>query len=206
MEPRSQVRDRLPPDVPLGYHHFVPDGGEPVLLIVSPGKCLLPPAGGHWCWALQLYAARSDASWGIGDLADLAVLGPLVGRPARAPACCSSTRWSAVAPRTPQQSSSTIPAAGGASATGHLRIEEVPGAAALGDELNALAAAGRALNQKPRIDRDAIFQLKQQAARAGCGGSSAATSGSNNIRRQQGSRTGAVCRLLRCSNEQLGPD
>ncbi|HEY5315455.1 MAG TPA: hypothetical protein VIK18_23190, partial [Pirellulales bacterium] len=54
------IGDRLPPDMPLGYHRFVPDGGErPVLLIVSPGKCRLPPAGGHWCWAAQLYAARS---------------------------------------------------------------------------------------------------------------------------------------------------
>ena len=35
----------LPPDLPLGYHLLAPlDGGTTTRLIVSPGRCHLPPA------------------------------------------------------------------------------------------------------------------------------------------------------------------
>jgi 4-alpha-glucanotransferase len=156
------VQDQLPPDLPLGYHRFLADGqAQPTFLIHSPGKCPLPPAGAMWCWAAQLYAARSAESWGMGDLGDLRRL----------------ARWSAglgaglllvnplgaVAPRVPQQPSPYYPGSRRFRNPLYLRIEEIPGAAALGDELSRLAAAGRALNQSPCIDRDAIFQLKQQA-------------------------------------------
>lgn len=50
---------RQPPPVPLGESADDPDSA-----------CALP-AGRMWGWALQLYAARSHASWGIGDLGDL---------------------------------------------------------------------------------------------------------------------------------------
>jgi 4-alpha-glucanotransferase len=39
-------------------------------LIVAPKQCRVPD-GRQWGWSVQLYAARSGASWGIGDLADL---------------------------------------------------------------------------------------------------------------------------------------
>ncbi len=68
------VDDALPPDLPLGYHDLHPsDGGPTTRLIVVPDRCAPAPertAG----WTIQLYAARSSASWGIGDLADLASL------------------------------------------------------------------------------------------------------------------------------------
>ena len=64
----------VPDDVPLGYHWFHPRSGQSVRLIVSPGRCYLPPDLKTWGWAVQLYAARSRQSWGIGDLADLAAL------------------------------------------------------------------------------------------------------------------------------------
>src|SRR6266849_3334238 len=35
-----------------------------------PGKSQ-PPPDRAWGWAVQVYAARSNESWGIGDLADL---------------------------------------------------------------------------------------------------------------------------------------
>src|SRR5438270_5938017 len=62
----------LPSDLPTGYHQLVPErAGKPVRLIVSPGKCFLPRDLYTWGWAVQLYAARSRQSWGIGDFADL---------------------------------------------------------------------------------------------------------------------------------------
>lgn len=63
---------RLPDDVPFGYHTLrgARDDAE-TRLIVSPGRCFLPDGLRTWGWAVQLYAARSNESWGIGDLADL---------------------------------------------------------------------------------------------------------------------------------------
>jgi len=62
----------LPPDTPFGYHRLAEDGRR---LVVSPGRCWLPPDLHTWGWAAQLYATRSRHSWGIGDLGDLRRLG-----------------------------------------------------------------------------------------------------------------------------------
>jgi 4-alpha-glucanotransferase len=45
----------------------------------------------------------------------------------------------------------------------YLAVEQLPGAAALGDDLTRLANAGRALNNSRIIDRDAVFRLKRIA-------------------------------------------
>src|SRR4051812_27594867 len=68
------VDGALPEDLPFGYHRLHPRAGGETLLIVSPGRCFLPDDLRVWGFAAQLYAARSRASWGIGDLADLARL------------------------------------------------------------------------------------------------------------------------------------
>src|SRR5688572_18723323 len=62
----------LPPDLPAGYHELRPlDGGPTTRLVVSPRRCHLPDDFRTWGWAVQLYAARSADSWGMGDLGDL---------------------------------------------------------------------------------------------------------------------------------------
>ena len=49
---------------------------SPARLIVAPADVpSCPPTSRTWGWAIQLYAARSRRSWGIGDLADLRWLG-----------------------------------------------------------------------------------------------------------------------------------
>src|SRR4051794_3071218 len=71
----SPVSGSLPRDLPFGYHRLRTEASEtPVDLIVSPGCCWLPPDLKTWGWAVQLYAARSGNSWGIGDFADLEAL------------------------------------------------------------------------------------------------------------------------------------
>ena len=65
----------LPADLPVGYHDLVGRSGLPRRLIVAPARCHLPADLAMWGWAIQLYAARSRRSWGIGDLADLRWLG-----------------------------------------------------------------------------------------------------------------------------------
>jgi 4-alpha-glucanotransferase len=158
-----QVEAVLPPDLPFGYHTLRPlDGRAAVQLIVSPGHCCGPRRARQWGWAVQLYALRSRGSWGIGDLADLRRL-----------ASWSATAWQAdlllvnpldaAIPVLPQQPSPYFPSSRCYRNPLYLRIEEIPGAAGLGGELERLAAAGRALNQEHVIDRDAIFRLKVAA-------------------------------------------
>ncbi|MCU1345835.1 MAG: 4-alpha-glucanotransferase, partial [Acidimicrobiia bacterium] len=60
--------------LPLGYHRFSDAAGTERRVIVSPPRCYLPPQWRGWGWATQLYASRSERSWGMGDLGDLSHL------------------------------------------------------------------------------------------------------------------------------------
>ena len=131
----------LPPDVQLGYHQIELPDRPAIRLIVTPGRCYLPPDLKTWGWAVQLYAARSSQSWGIGDLADLATL----------------ARWSrglgaglmitnpldAAAPGLPQESSPYYPSSRRFRNPLYLRIEDVPGFSELADSLGLLAVEAR---------------------------------------------------------------
>ncbi|MGH3699483.1 MAG: 4-alpha-glucanotransferase [Pseudonocardiaceae bacterium] len=160
-----RVDGSVPNDLALGYHTLVPlDDSPSRRLIVSPGRCYLP-ARRAWGWVAQLYATRSNQSWGMGDLGDLARL----------------TRWSAgelgagfilvnplhaTAPTIPQQPSPYFPSTRRFRNPIYLRIEDVPGAADAGADLGRLAAAGRALNQRREINRDEVWRLKLAALEA----------------------------------------
>jgi 4-alpha-glucanotransferase len=69
----TRLDDLVPDDLPFGYHVLVTDAGIERRLVVSPGRCWVP-AEQQWGWAVQLYAARSTGSAGVGDLADLRAL------------------------------------------------------------------------------------------------------------------------------------
>jgi 4-alpha-glucanotransferase len=153
-----------PEDLPVGYHRLHPDQGPARPVIVSPHRCRRPERR-MWGWAAQLYATRSRASWGIGDLADLRTL----------------ARWSAAdlhagfllinplgatSPVGPQQPSPYFPASRRFRNPIYLRVEDVPGAGELGEELAAAARAGQALNDERRIDRDRVWELKLAALEA----------------------------------------
>lgn len=164
LEDGTTVRnvEALPPDLPPGYHDLVPrDGGPTTRLVVTPRRCHLPPDLRTWGWAVQLYAARSRDSWGMGDLADLRRIqtwaaaqgaGVLALNPLHAPG-----------PAVPQNPSPYYPSSRCFRNPLFLRVEEVPGAAERGADLERLAALGRALNAEPRIDRDRIWALKREA-------------------------------------------
>jgi len=155
------VDRRLPADLPLGYHTLVTRSEpEPRTLIVAPARCPLPPSRA-WGWAAQLYATRSTASWGIGDLADLRRLGRwaaelgariLLINPLTAPL-----------PLATQQPSPYCASSRRFLNPLYLRIEEIPGAEALGPELEELGRLGRALNENRLIDRPRVFALKMRA-------------------------------------------
>jgi 4-alpha-glucanotransferase len=126
---------------------------------VSPGRCWLPAGGRSWGWTSQLYATRSEHSWGIGDLADLRTLrawaqedgaGFLLVNPLHA-----------VAPTFPQEDSPYLPATRRFRNPVYLAVEEVPGAQDV--DLSGLAATGRGLNESRLIDRDEVWRLKLEA-------------------------------------------
>lgn len=160
---RMAVEGRLPAQLPLGYHwlHGSTDAA-PRRVIVSPGRCWLPETLRAWGWAAQLYATRSRESWGIGDLADLRRLADWSVRDLNARILLINP-LAAPLPIPRQQPSPYFASSRLFRSPLYLRIEDVPGAAPLGEQLAPLAAAGRALNRQRLIDRDAIFSLKMQA-------------------------------------------
>jgi 4-alpha-glucanotransferase len=159
-----RLAGQLPADLPPGYHDFFPDQQrEKTRLIVTPGECL-PPLRPQWGWVVQLYAARSAASWGIGDLADLRRLASWAA--GQQTDLLVLNPLGAVAPTIPQAASPYYPSSRRFRNPLYLRVEEVPGAARLGDGLGPLAAAGQALQADRHIDRDAVFRLKQEALKA----------------------------------------
>ncbi|WP_426595139.1 4-alpha-glucanotransferase [Cellulomonas sp. McL0617] len=76
----------LPDDLPLGWHEIVASGPSADAhspLVVTPTHLDVPESiRRHRSWGLmaQLYSVRSNSSWGVGDLADLAEIGWLAGR------------------------------------------------------------------------------------------------------------------------------
>ena len=149
--------------MPIGYHRLIPasDSDSSMRLIVTPGRCHLPEQLRIWGWSAQLYATRSRESWGMGDLADLRRLTDwardlgarlLLINPLHAPQ-----------PIVPQEASPYSPSSRRYLNPLYLRIEELPGVARLEQDLQRLAAMGRALNEDRHIDRDRVFHLKQEA-------------------------------------------
>ncbi len=153
-----------PPDLPLGYHRIEADdaqrgeGPPSTNLIVAPSRVTLPPELRVWGITAQLYAARSQHSWGIGDLADLRRLidwatergAGLVGiNPLHAPDPLPNQ------PNSPYSPSSRLwrdPI--------YLAIADVPGAESLPSAQNSATAALR-LNAPSRIDRSAVWAAKR---------------------------------------------
>jgi 4-alpha-glucanotransferase len=155
------IVDDLPPDLPIGYHQLVPvDGGPTTQLIVSPGRCSLDPKLRGWLWNVQLYAARSLRSWGIGDLSDLSRIA------ARAQA---DGAWGvavnplgAALPIAEQQASPYFPSSRRWLNPLYIDVDAVPGATN-DAEVSGLASKARALLDRRLIDRDAVWQLKRDA-------------------------------------------
>src|SRR5215218_9544931 len=157
----------LPGDLPPGRHRVVGRTGA-TTLVVAPGRCHLPPAleggGRAWGWAAQLYAARSRASWGIGDLGDLATL-----LATTAPLGAGFALLNPLHAALPSEPSPYNPSTRVFRNPLYLRVEDVPELAALDPagraRVETLAGAGRGLLDQNGIDRPAVYQLKDTALR-----------------------------------------
>ena len=152
---RRRLDDVVASDFPLGYHSLRSDAGITRRLIVSPGQCWLPPAQ-SWGWSVQLYAALSSSSHGIGDLADLRLLrewtedlggGFLLVNPLHA-----------TAPGLPQEASPYLPATRRFRNPLYLRLDEVAGA------VDGPSAGDLPDRPSPGVvDRDAAWTYKRAA-------------------------------------------
>src|SRR5215213_7090761 len=157
----------LPGDLPVGRHRVAGRTGA-TNLVVAPARCHLPAsleAGERaWGWAAQLYAVRSAASWGIGDLGDLAGLLASTASLGAGFALLNPLHAASPGEPSPYNPSTRVfrnPL--------YLRIEAVPELAALAGaeraRVEALASDGRDLNGHHRVDRMAAYRLKDEALR-----------------------------------------
>jgi 4-alpha-glucanotransferase len=157
------IDGKLPADLPVGYHDIYRRKEKPARLIVAPPTCHLPGAFRTWGWAIQLYAARSRRSWGIGDLADLRWLGRWAAGQRAGIALINPL--AAAAPTLPQQPSPYFPSSRRFRNPLYLRIEEIDGAREV-EAVQELSRKARSLNRERLINRDAIFRLKTKALEA----------------------------------------
>ncbi|MEA2461368.1 MAG: 4-alpha-glucanotransferase, partial [Actinomycetota bacterium] len=156
-----RIDDVVPPDLGCGYHELVDlTDGAATRLIVTPGACYLPEDLLTWGWATQLYAVRSEGSWGQGDLSDLRQLARFSRYVGAGVTMINPLH--AVNPGLPQQASPYYPSSRWLRNPLYLKVEEVPGAREL-LEIEELALRGTALNDARRVDRAAIYSLKMQA-------------------------------------------
>src|SRR6185295_18616264 len=136
-----------------------PGDGATRRLIVAPRHCYLPDNLPIWGWTAQLYSVRSERSWGIGDLTDLAQIGHWSAELGARILCVNPL--AADTPTSPQQASPYSPSSRCFRNLIYLGIEEVPGASSL-QGFEQAVAAGRALNGGKQIDRDTVLRLKLQ--------------------------------------------
>jgi 4-alpha-glucanotransferase len=163
----------LPQDLPLGWHRLharFPSGAASGILVVAPRRLRLPrelTRGQTWGYMSQLYAVRSERSWGLGDLADLADLADWSARDQGAGFVLVNPLHSAqLVP--PMEPSPYLPTTRRFVNPIYLRVEDIP-------EVAYLPAADRAIVEwqaeelrvrnadAGELDRDTIWNGKQAA-------------------------------------------
>ncbi|WP_216694931.1 4-alpha-glucanotransferase [Dietzia psychralcaliphila] len=182
----DRVRLELPDSLPIGWHRLVAvvtvpsgvagpsgEGSRTVesTLLVSPQSIPVPPdlerrrAVGL---AAQIYQVRSERSWGVGDLADLAELADWAGRDLAADFVLVNPMH-AGEPFPPVEPSPYLPTTRRFASPLYLRPEQIPeySALAAGDRqlVDDLASSQRRNNAADTIDRDSSWSAKLDALR-----------------------------------------
>ncbi|MEO5851682.1 MAG: 4-alpha-glucanotransferase [Nocardioides sp.] len=163
----------LPGDLPPGWHllhaHVADGTRATATLIVSPERLPLPAALQHdrvWGVMTQLYQVRSAASWGIGDLGDLATLATWAGRDLAADFVLVNPLHAAE-PTAPIEPSPYLPTTRRFANPAYLRVEDTEEYAAAPTVVRAavdtVGDTARALNDDDTLDRDTAWLAKRSA-------------------------------------------
>ncbi len=150
------IEDRLPPDLPLGYHTLSdPERDRRLRLIVTPGICRSPGRHRSWGFSVQLPTLRSASSWGIGDLGDLRGLAEWCSRDLHAGLLMVNPLHAAL-PGVPQEPSPYSPSSRIYRNLLYLRMEEVPGFSGVRPDLPVGSI----------VERDPVYRAKSTALSA----------------------------------------
>ncbi len=165
----------VPAGLPLGWHELRADvdgaGRTTAPLVVTPARLGLPAAlrrgRQRWGFMSQLYSVRSERSWGLGDLADLAELLDWSGRELGADFLLVNP-LAAAEPVGRMSPSPYLPSSRRFVNPIYLRVEDVRETAYLSAEqrarVDALAAEQRATNADPdALERDPVWAAKREA-------------------------------------------
>ena len=145
--------------LPTGWH-TLRTATRDIPVVVAPDR-VTEPRSRHWGLMVQLYAMRSQSSWGIGDLHDLRTL----------------TRWTAhqggvlvlvnplhaTPPTLPMQDSPYYPASRRWSNPIYLRVEDTSAYAGATADVRARVDALRIGDAGDRINRNAVWAAKGSA-------------------------------------------
>jgi len=153
------------PDLPLGWHELratTGDESDRAVLVVAPAEIGLPKGLERtWGWMVQLYALRSQASWGVGDYADLRTV--LEATRAAGGGVVLANPLHAETPVTPLNPSPYSPSSRRFRSPVWLRVEDVAEHAAAPPELQAQVAALRPATDPERVLRDPAWEAKRAA-------------------------------------------
>ncbi|MBK8077210.1 MAG: 4-alpha-glucanotransferase [Kineosporiaceae bacterium] len=161
----------VPGDLPLGWHRLrarFPGGEDDRPLVITPQRLDLPPVlatSRAWGFMTQLYSVRSQYSWGLGDLADLAELAAWSARDHGADFVLVNPMHAAE-PIPPMEASPYLPATRRFVNPIYLRVEDIREVAYMPSTDRALiewqAEAMRGLNGDPgELDRDGVWEAKR---------------------------------------------
>ncbi|OBA64122.1 4-alpha-glucanotransferase [Mycobacterium sp. 1100029.7] len=155
-----EVSDELPADLSPGWYQLRTRDGQQATLVAAPPQVPQPPA--TWGWMLQLYALRSQRSWGIGDLGDLREFidwtadehqaGAVLLNPLNAPGPTHPVQPS---PYTPSSRRFANPLA--------LRIEDLEAYRRADPQTRAEVDALRVAPDTERVDHDLVWAAKRAA-------------------------------------------
>lgn len=164
----------LPRDLPLGWHTLVAEHDSDLAsgsVVVVPARLELPaPVAAHGASGLtnQVYSVRSNRSWGVGDLGDVAELGAWSARELGSDFMLINPVHAAE-PTAPMEASPYLPTSRRFVNPIYIRVEDVPEVAYLPAEdrrrVADLAKRAQELNDTDHIDRDASWALKEAALR-----------------------------------------
>ncbi len=149
------------PDLPLGWHRLEADGATCPLAVVPDRIDLPPDLSRTWGWMVQLYALRSEGSWGVGDYADLRTV--VERTAAQGGGVVLANPLHAETPVLPLTPSPYSPSSRRFRSPVWLRVEDVPEHAAAPQDVRDAVAALRPPTPADRVERDPAWTAKLAA-------------------------------------------